>query len=162
MFTKITFLALLIISTISAKSGIISGKVTDTETGEALIGANVIIVNTNWGAATDINGYFKISFVPPGTYELRASYVGYSSQTIKDVRVKASDSIFIEIKLKTDFNLSEILVIEPRPIMNNHSTNSCKVTNSESIQTLHIRGGRGSEVLYYIEGTVSSNWRLQC
>ncbi|MCL4279139.1 MAG: carboxypeptidase-like regulatory domain-containing protein, partial [Ignavibacteriaceae bacterium] len=76
MFTKITFLALLIISTISAKSGVISGKVTDAETGEVLIGANVIILNTNWGAATDIEGFFKIKSVPPGIYELKASYIG--------------------------------------------------------------------------------------
>jgi len=152
MFTKITLLTLLIISTISAKSGVISGKVTDTETGEALIGANVIIVNTNWGAATDIDGFFKISSVPPGTYDLKVTYVGYSPQTIKDVRVDADDSSFIEIKLKTDFNLSEILVVEPRPIMNNYSTNSCKVLSSESIQTLNIRGGRGSEVLYCVDG----------
>ncbi len=143
MFTKITFLALLIISTISAKSGIISGKVTDTETGEALIGANVIILNTNWGAATDINGYFKINSVPPATYELRASYVGYSSQTIKDVRVNADDSSFIEIKLKTDFTLAEICVVESKPLIEK-STNTCKVTNSESIQTLHIHGGRST------------------
>lgn len=152
MFTKITFLALLIISTISAKSGVISGKVTDAETGEVLIGANVIILNTNWGAATDIEGFFKIKSVPPGIYELKASYVGYSSQTIKDVKVIASDSLFIEIKLKTDFNLSEILVVESKPTTNKYSTNSCKVTNSEFIQTLHIRGGRGSEVLYCVDG----------
>lgn len=152
MFTKITFLALLIISTISAKSGVISGKVTDAETGEVLIGANVIILNTNWGAATDIEGFFKIKSVPPGIYELKASYIGYSSQTIKDVKVIASDSLFIEIKLKTDFNLSEILVVESKPTTNKYSTNSCKVTNSEFIQTLHIRGGRGSEVLYCVDG----------
>lgn len=152
MFTKITFLALLIISTISAKSGVISGKVTDAETGEVLIGANVIILNTNWGAATDIEGFFKIKSVHPGIYELKASYVGYSSQTIKDVKVIASDSLFIEIKLKTDFNLSEILVVESKPTTNKYSTNSCKVTNSEFIQTLHIRGGRGSEVLYCVDG----------
>ena len=152
MFTKITFLALIIISTISAKSGVISGKVTDAETGEVLIGANVIILNTNWGAATDIEGFFKIKSVPPGIYELKASYIGYSSQTIKDVKVIASDSLFIEIKLKTDFNLSEILVVESKPTTNKYSTNSCKVTNSEFIQTLHIRGGRGSEVLYCVDG----------
>ena len=152
MFTKITFLALIIISTISAKSGVISGKVTDAETGEVLIGANLIILNTNWGAATDIEGFFKIESVPPGIYELKASYVGYSSQTIKDVKVIASDSLFIEIKLKTDFNLSEILVVESKPTTNKYSTNSCKVTNSEFIQTLHIRGGRGSEVLYCVDG----------
>jgi Ca-activated chloride channel homolog len=152
MFTKITFLALLIISTISAKSGIISGKVTDTETGEALIGANVIILNSNWGAATDINGYFKISSIPSGTYELKATYVGYSPQTIKDVKVKAFDSLFIEIKLKTDFTLAEICVVESKPLIEK-STNTCKVISSESIQTLGVRGGRSTELAYYFEGT---------
>jgi Ca-activated chloride channel homolog len=136
MYTKITLLALLLISTISAKSGSISGKITDTETGEALIGANVIVVNTNWGAATDINGYFKISSVPPGTYELRASYVGYSAQTIKDVRVKASDSLFIEIKLTSDFTLAEIVVIESKPLIEKYSTNACRVIVGENIQRL--------------------------
>ena len=103
MFIRITLLALIFVSTISAKSGIIAGRVTDTDTGEPLIGANVLILNTNWGAATDVDGYFKIISVPPGTYELKASYVGYAAQSIKDVKVKGFDSLFIEIKLKTDF-----------------------------------------------------------
>ncbi|HSW54856.1 MAG TPA: von Willebrand factor type A domain-containing protein [Ignavibacteriaceae bacterium] len=161
MFTKITFLALLIISTISAKSGIISGKVTDTETGEALIGANVIILNTNWGAATDIDGYFKISIVPPGTYELRASYVGYSSQTIKDVIVKAFDSLFIEINLKTDFTLAEICIVESKPLIEKYSTNACRITTSENIQRLPIRGVQDISALYFQAGGYTAEFN-QC
>ncbi|MDZ7625314.1 MAG: von Willebrand factor type A domain-containing protein [Ignavibacteriaceae bacterium] len=151
MFTKITFLALLFFSTISAKSGSISGKVTDADTGEPLIGANILILNTNWGAATDIDGFFKINFIPSGKYVLKVSYVGYAPETIKDVNVKAFDSLFIEIKLKTDFTLAEICIVESKPLITK-STNTCKVTNSESIQTLHVRGGRGSEVLYCVDG----------
>jgi len=161
MFTKITFLALLIISTISAKSGIISGKVTDTETGEALIGANVIILNSNWGAATDINGFFKISSVPHGTYELRASYVGYSSQKIKDVKVKASDSLFIEIKLKTDFTLAEICVVESKPLIEKYTTNACRITTSENIQRLPIRGVQDISALYLQAGGFTTEFN-QC
>jgi Ca-activated chloride channel homolog len=140
MYTKITLLALLILSTISAKSGIIAGKVTDAETGEALIGANVIILNSNWGAATDIDGFFKISSVPPGTYELRASFVGYSPQTIKDIIVKSFDSLFIEFKLESDFTLAEIVIIESKPLIERHSTNACRTTSYDNITVLPVRG----------------------
>jgi TonB-dependent receptor len=65
-------------------SGSVSGKVTDTSTGEVLPWANTTIVGTNMGAATDKNGNYYIPNVPPGTYTLRASYLGYgeSDQTI--------------------------------------------------------------------------------
>jgi Ca-activated chloride channel family protein len=136
MFTKITLFVLFIISTISAKGGIITGKVLDAETGEALIGANVIILNTNWGAATDIDGLFKINSIPVGTYDLKASYVGYETSTIKDVIIKANDSLFIEFKLKTNFTLSEICVVESKPQFEKHSTNACRVISGEEIRRL--------------------------
>ena len=41
-----------------AQNGSISGRVTDADTGDPLVGANVIIVGTNLGAATDINGEY--------------------------------------------------------------------------------------------------------
>lgn len=149
MFIRITLLALIFVSAISAKSGIIAGRVTDTDTGEPLIGANVLILNTNWGAATDVDGYFKIVSVPPGTYELKASYVGYAAQSIKDVKLKGFDSLFIEIKLKTDFTLAEICVVESKPLVNKYTTNACRITTSENIS---VRGGRSDEIGYYIEG----------
>ncbi len=55
----------------------ISGRVTDVETGEPLYGATVLLVGTSMGAVTDSHGQYLIQNVPPGTYELRASYIGY-------------------------------------------------------------------------------------
>jgi len=161
MFTKITLLALFIFSTISAKSGNIAGKITDAETGEALIGANVVILNTNWGAASDVNGLFRIKFVPPGTYELRASYVGYSSQTIKDVSLNADDSLFIEIKLETDFTLPEICVVESKPLIEKHTTNACRIISSENIQRLPISGIQDISALYFKAGGYTAEFN-QC
>lgn len=149
MFIRITLLALLFVSIILPKNGIVAGKVTDADTGEPLIGANILILNTKWGAATDVDGYFKINSVPPGTYELKASYVGYAAQSIKDVKLKGFDSLFIEIKLKTDFTLAEICVVESKPLVKKYTTNTCRVTTSENIS---VRGGRRDEVGYYIEG----------
>ena len=58
-------------------SGTVSGKVTDTSTGKILPWANITIVGTNMAAASDEDGNYHIPNVPPGTYTLRASYLGY-------------------------------------------------------------------------------------
>ncbi len=59
-------------------SGTITGKVTDSETGGALPGANVLIVGTSLGSATGLSGDYVISDVPAGSYTMRVSYVGYT------------------------------------------------------------------------------------
>ena len=59
------------------RSGSIYGFITDEATGEALIGANVIIKETGAGMATDMNGYYVIQEIDPGDYTVLVSYVGY-------------------------------------------------------------------------------------
>ena len=60
--------------------GEITGKVTDSETGLPLIGANVFITGTAIGRATDTEGVFEIRNLAPGVYTLRVSFVGYAAQ----------------------------------------------------------------------------------
>lgn len=68
-------------SNMSAK---ITGRVLDAETGEALIGVNVMLEGTRRGAATDIEGEFTIQ-VEPGTYTVLISAVSYEKKRIPDV-----------------------------------------------------------------------------
>ncbi len=56
----------------------IYGKVVDKFTQQPLPGANVLVVNTNFGASTDLNGKFEIKNLPAGEYQLRASILGYT------------------------------------------------------------------------------------
>lgn len=80
MIKKLLFIAIslwLIHQTAYAQSGGISGQVTDAETGEALPGVNVVIDELQEGEATDLDGFFELTDVEPGTYTLSASYVGY-------------------------------------------------------------------------------------
>ena len=58
------------------------GKVTDSETGQSLIGANVLVAGTSIGSATDIEGNFEISNLHAGIHVLRASFIGYSAQEL--------------------------------------------------------------------------------
>ena len=69
----------------------LSGRVLDSETDQALVGANVIIEGTSLGGSTDLNGNFVIYNIPEGTYKVRASYVGYQGQGQADVRMSKSN-----------------------------------------------------------------------
>ncbi len=64
----------------------IEGFITDAATGDALPGANVFIVGTSLGSSTDINGKFVIVKLPPGSYTVRVTYIGYENQE-KSVRI---------------------------------------------------------------------------
>ena len=65
----------------------LSGSVADALTGEPLIGANVIIVGTDFGSATDVNGNFFILNIPPGNYSVKISYIGYESKVVTNVGI---------------------------------------------------------------------------
>ena len=64
--------------------GAVEGYMRDKKTGEPLIGGNVLLVGTQLGAATDLNGFYNIINIPVGTYNVRYTYVGYQTVIIKD------------------------------------------------------------------------------
>ena len=82
----------------------IQGSVKDKETGEALLGANIVLLNTSMGAATDNHGNYTIQNVPPGTYTLRASYIGYKTQEVS-ITVEEGE------KIEQDFELEAVGVV---------------------------------------------------
>ncbi|MBT7579212.1 MAG: carboxypeptidase-like regulatory domain-containing protein, partial [Candidatus Marinimicrobia bacterium] len=59
--------------------GKIFGKITDAETGEPLIGANITIKETYQGGPTDASGEFVIVNIDPGSYTVTLSYIGYEA-----------------------------------------------------------------------------------
>jgi hypothetical protein len=73
-------LCMLVVNSAYAQSGAVNGFVRDAGDGEPLAYCNVYLDSTEYGAATNDKGYFYIGHVPPGKYELVASYVGYKTQ----------------------------------------------------------------------------------
>lgn len=146
-FTK--FFAILLLSVPLFANGTLKGKVTDKSTNEALIGANVIVLNHSWGAATDIDGFYEIKNIPAGTYSIKVTYVGYALFEKKDVEIKSFQVVELDFELESDFTLAECIVVCERPIIQMSTTNCCTVTTFNNSQTF-VRGGRSSEVLYYV------------
>ena len=84
----------------NAKSGTIAGSVFNEATKEPIIGASVQVVGTTIGAATDENGSFSISNVPIGTYQVRASAIGFTPHTHTDIIVAAGKQTQTNIGLQ--------------------------------------------------------------
>ncbi|HMN48023.1 MAG TPA: TonB-dependent receptor [Ignavibacteriaceae bacterium] len=152
-------------------TGKISGKIIDKKTGEALIGANVIIIGTTMGASSDLDGNYYILNIPPGEYQVKASMVGYSSFTIQKVRVSVDQTTKLDFELTSEsIELSDVLVTAEKPLVRKDLTSTEQNISGDNISMLpledvsavvnlqagvvdgHFRGGRSNEVKYMIDG----------
>ena len=91
-------LSFIIISVLKAQTSIISGFVSDSSSGEALIGANVFLRETGQGMATDINGYYIIQEIVPGNYTIMVSYIGFDMYK-QETRLDDDESKKVNINL---------------------------------------------------------------
>ncbi len=176
---RITFLGIMIISlSLAAEMGRIQGRVIDNTNGEILIGVNVIIEGTELGASTDENGFYVIPFVPVGTHEITASYIGYNSVTKKNITVTSNQTTNVDFKLSPGAIILEpIVVVEEKPIVIRTQTQTTHTSTADEIKKLpiseinqiitlqagvssstqgtHIRGGRATEIAYYVDGVLA-------
>jgi hypothetical protein len=103
------FLALFSIQTFS--QGIISGKIFNPVNNEPVPFANVLVMETEFGAISDEEGFYEIKNVPPGLYNVRASFVGYKTATAYEVQVTLVRPVQLDFELKEDASeLGEVVV----------------------------------------------------
>ncbi|MBC8479753.1 MAG: TonB-dependent receptor, partial [FCB group bacterium] len=152
-------------------TGKISGKVSDADTGEPIIGANVMITDTSMGTATDEDGEFFIINIRPGTYTMKVLVIGYETMTIQDVQVSVNRTTPLELKLRRTFLEGEMVVVQADKVsIKKDQTSTVKNISSEDIEILPVedigaiinmqagvvagsfRGGRSTEVTYLIDG----------
>jgi outer membrane receptor protein involved in Fe transport len=171
VFMLILCQLLLITDAFSRSTGKVTGRVTEDSSGEPLIGVNVTIVGTQLGAMTDTDGYYVILNVRPGTYEIRASYLGFQTQLVQNVRVSIDQTTTINFSMtETVLSGVEAVVIAERPIVRRDLTSSSVSVSAREISLLpvenfsdivnlqagvvngHFRGGRLGEVAYLVDG----------
>ena len=92
----------------------IKGQVTDTETGLPLIGANVVVVDSDplLGVSTDVEGYFRFENLPVGRYTLRCSYLGYRENTMANVLLTSGKELVIDFSLVEFVLTGEEVVVQ--------------------------------------------------
>jgi len=159
----------------------IKGTVTDAETGEALIGANILVVGTATGTVTDFDGTYSLN-VPADAKQLEFSYTGFAAQTI-DINgqttinvamssgelldevvvvgygtVKRSDLTGSVASLKAD-DFNQGIVVAPDQLIQGKIPGVQVINNSGApggATTVRIRGSAsiraGNEPLYIVDG----------
>ena len=183
---KIVSISLLIIfSALPQNKGKIGGKVIDKTTLKPIPDVNIIIIGKPFGAATDTNGVFEISGLENGSYQVRASAVGYKSETITDVEVNyvKTTNLLFQIS-EQPISLLGVTVNSDYFQKNVDEFNSLTNLNYEEIRRspggfedvvralsilpgvaqssagrndLVVRGGAPSENLYLVDGFVIPN-----
>ena len=138
-FTGFLFALLVFTSSAIAQTGRIAGDITVAGTDETLPGVNVIIDGLQIGAASNIDGYYSIINVPPGTYTLRASAVGFATVVIEDVRVNIDQTTTVDIDMREQaFEGDEVVVIATRPVVERDVASSRANISSEQIESLPV------------------------
>ena len=154
----------------------IKGIVTDHESGEPLLGVNIVVLGTYLGASSDVDGFYLIQNINPGEYTLEVSYIGYKVVQKTDVRVKPGETLTLNFELEsTTLALGqEIVVIGEKPLIQFDETSTTRTVTREDISNqaledvksvvstqvgvveqddqIHIRGGRTYEAQYLLDG----------
>src|SRR5436305_910549 len=90
---------ILFCGSILAQTAAIRGFVYFSENAEPAIYTSVYLKGTNYGSTTDLNGFYSISRIPPGSYTLMVTFVGYDSVSV-GITVREDEIITKKLYLK--------------------------------------------------------------
>jgi iron complex outermembrane receptor protein len=111
---------MLMSSALSAQNASLNGKVTDSATGDVLIGANVVVKastagGSNTGGATNADGMYQVSGIQPGMYIITVTYIGYTQKSVSAVNLEAGQALEMDFALDaTALNVNAISVTASR------------------------------------------------
>jgi hypothetical protein len=165
-------------------TGKVIGTVTDSDTGQPLVGAQVVVEGTNLGNVTNEDGYYFINNVPVGLDQLTAQYLGYQTLT-NEQRILAGQTMTVDFQLSSEVVQAEGIVatIEREPLVVRDNTISKTRFTAEESQNLPVddiesvidlsagiyegqggfivRGGRGTESATYVDGALITDFNDQ-
>ena len=181
MFRRIyLFIATLFFSVVAfAQTGTLKGTVLDAMTGESVPFANVVIERNGSqtaGTTTDFDGKFTIKPIEPGTYTVKATFVGYQTYMMTGLIISANKITFQDLKLSAGIQKEEVQIVEyKKPLIDQDNKTGQTKTAEEIVamptrsvasvaattagvyqkdegEDLNVRGSRSDATDYYIDG----------
>ncbi|MGD8778871.1 MAG: TonB-dependent receptor [Ignavibacteria bacterium] len=156
-------------------TGKLTGKVTDAETGEELPLVNITLEGTQLGAATDLEGNYVILNIPPGIYTVKFQYIGYQTVVVEGIQISIDLTTSQDVEMQTASLELGVVVVQGKETLQKDVTASQSLVSASEIENLpvaelndvlqlqagvnkdadgnfHIRGGRTSEIAYWVNG----------
>lgn len=116
VFLILIILFIVIPPALRAETGTIHGILTDSATGEPLVGASVMVIGTGCGANTDFDGVFRIYHVDTGQCEIKISHLDYGTISIPDIIVKPGSYVALWKRLtRKSLELDVEITLDCRP-----------------------------------------------
>lgn len=183
MLKKLLFLLCIVLTSWSlalAQQGRLKGVIKDKDTGEPIPFANVVLENGGTqvgGASSDFDGNYDINPIPPGTYDLKATFVGYNTFVMKGVVIPGNKITFQDINLSMQSEvLDAVEIVDYKvPLISKDQTSAGATITAEEIAKMpnrsadavaatvggvfsqdgevgNMRGARSEGTVYYIDG----------
>ncbi|CAI8211345.1 MAG: Colicin I receptor [Cryomorphaceae bacterium] len=181
MLRKIYLIAALVLtsSLAMAQTGALKGVITDAMSGESIPFANLIAEKNGSqiaGTTTDFDGNFTIKPLEPGTYTIKATFVGYGTVEVVGVIVSSNKITFQDVKLQQGVAIGEVKVIAYKKPLLDQDNLSGETKTAEEIVALptrniasvaastagiyqrdegdgvNVRGSRSDATEYYVDG----------
>ncbi|MDC0383557.1 TonB-dependent receptor [Candidatus Marinimicrobia bacterium] len=161
---------------LAQSSGVFTGKVIESKSGEALPGVNVMVKGTYYGTATDLDGRFIIKNINTGSYDVEVSMIGYKVILQTGVKIQKESNTELNFSLdETVLSFGEdVIVLGKKPLFDVNETSSVARVRKEEIENkvvssvedilseqigvttqdneIHIRGGRIDESMFIVDG----------
>ena len=156
--------------------GRIVGRVVDEKTKETLPSVNIVVKGTYYGAATDFDGNFKIEKIKTGEYNIDVNLLGYKSVQYSGIKIEAGQTFELNVKMSESvLSLGqEVVIIGEKRLFDVEETSSKRSVRGEDLSVsavqnvqdvvglqtgvvqsdneIHIRGSRGYENAYLVDG----------
>jgi hypothetical protein len=136
----------------------INGFIRDKETGETLVGASVLLAGTRLGTTSNKSGYFALSEIKPGKYNVVFSYLGYEKKEIT-VELKRRESRRIDVELSSEALQLDEVVVESNRLDDKRQISVSRI-NIPIRQINKLRVGGEADVfrsLQYLPGVLASS-----
>ncbi len=157
-------------------SGNVKGTVTDVTSGDPLPFVNISVVGSGRGAVSNEKGEYFVTGIPPGSYLIRVSLLGYQTLEVKKVNIETHETIVLDFKLaSTDIELEGVTVVGQAPLVDVMKTAGDQSFGRDKIEQLpnvkdvkdiiplqagvikfgsqlFLRGGRANETQILIDG----------
>ncbi len=142
-----------------AQQGRLKGKVVD-QNKQPVPFANIVLEKGGTqvgGASSDFDGNYDINPIPPGTYDLKASYVGFNNFVLKGIVIPANKITYYDVVLTSgSISLNEVTVVNYKvPLISKDNTTSATTVTAEDIATLPVKSASG--IAANVGGVVSKD-----
>ena len=149
---------ILAMSSLSFSQGTLKGKVTEAEGKTPIPYVNVIIEQGGkmfGGAVSDDDGNYTIKPIPPGKYNLKASFMGYNNSLHNGILISGTGITFVNVQMTSDaIGLKEVIIPWVRPLISIDGGSSGNTLGAEEISKMPVRTAEGiASTMAGVQGT---------